>query len=154
VYGFRFFQEISLMSGPTPKPDQERRRRNQPTFEWADIPIESALSAPALPAFRIWQQQTSDWWVALWSKGQAVMWEPSGESLWTLASLMDDLFAGRAEAHRVSAEIRQHEDRHGLNPKAMIQLRWRFGVEPEADVPARKQRNRKASVLKVLEGGA
>ena len=141
------------MPGPSPKPDQERVRRNQPTFEWTPIPGVSGLSAPGLPDFRIWQQPTVDWWEALWLKGQAVMWESSGESLWTLACLMDDLFAGRVEAHRVSAEVRQHEDRHGLNPKAMIQLRWRFETEESASAPSRKQKNRKASVLKVLEGG-
>jgi hypothetical protein len=29
---------------------------------------------------------------------------------------------------RIAAEMRQHEDRHGLNPKAMLQLRWRVAA--------------------------
>jgi hypothetical protein len=54
------------------------------------------------------------------------MWDQSGSSLWALAVLVDDLIAGRSDATKVSPELRQHEDRHGLTPKAMLQLRWRI----------------------------
>lgn len=141
------------MAGRYPKPDDERRGR-QKNLEWSQLPADSGLEPPVLPDFRIWQQATVDWWGDLWGKGQAVMWDRSGESLWTLAALMDDLFAGRAEASKVSAEIRQHEDRHGLNPKAMLQLRWRFADEvveqPKASV---ELGSRKTAALKVLQGG-
>ena len=54
------------------------------------------------------------------------MWKQDGSTLIVLAALYDDLISGRAEPAKVSAEMRQHEDRHGLNPKAMLNLRWRI----------------------------
>jgi len=55
------------------------------------------------------------------------MWQQDGSSLWVLALLYDDVITGQVLVGRVSAEMRQHEDRHGLSPRAMVQLRWRFG---------------------------
>lgn len=66
------------------------------------------------------------WWADLWSAPQAVMWDPSGRTLWPSARLIDvALRDGTSSA--LEAELRQHYDRHGLNPKALLQLRWRVG---------------------------
>lgn len=120
------------MAGMGPSPNPNARRQNKPTFEWVALPVEGRPgAAPKLPGWRKWSPATSRWWKDLWAKPQATQWEQDGSTLWTLACLYDDLIAGRADAAKVSAEMRQHEDRHGLNPKAMNQLRWRLGGETD-----------------------
>lgn len=125
--------------GPAPKPDADRRRTNSPTFGWVDLPAEGRKGkAPALPKWRLWHAETDAWWRKLWSTPQATQWKQDGSTLFVLAALYDDLISGRAEPAKVSGEMRQHEDRHGMNPKAMLQLRWRV-VDPAA-VPAAPSR--------------
>lgn len=142
------------MPASYPKPDDQRRNRVAPKFDWTDLPYESGIDTPDLPDTRKWHDQTVEWWSMLWSKGQATQWDPTGQSLWTLAALYDDLFKEKAEPSKVSAEIRQHEDRHGLNPKAMLQLRWRF-AEPEQEAVKRPKakKDRRSASLEVIEGG-
>jgi hypothetical protein len=116
-----------------PKPEDQRVTRHEPKFGWVNLPTAGRCGAPPkLPAWRQWQSGTRGWWKALWAKPQATQWEQDGSTLHTLACLYDDLIAGRSEAAKVSAEMRQHEDRHGLNPKAMLQLRWRIVDEDAA----------------------
>lgn len=115
------------MAGRYPKADSERRNRTKPAFEWVNLPAEGRKGpAPKLPAWRVWHPETKKWWKELWAKPQATMWDQSGASVHPLLCLYDDLISGRTEVAKVSAEMRQHEDRHGLNPKAMLQLRWRI----------------------------
>lgn len=135
--------------GPAPKPDAERARRNGPTFGWVDLPAEGRKGKPpALPKWRMWDARTEAWWAELWATPQATQWQPSGSTLHVLACLVDDLVTARAESARVSAEMRQHEDRHGLSPKAMLQLRWRIvaaGEPPPAPAPPAKRGRKKAA---------
>jgi hypothetical protein len=64
-------------------------------------------------------------------------WDPTGRSLHTLALLHHELMTRRGQPRRSSsAEMRQHEDRHGLTPKAMLQLRWRVGSRLPSPRPA------------------
>ena len=51
-------------------------------------------------------------------------------TLWTYLHLVDLLVTGKAPAARLSGELRQHEDRHGSNPKALASLRWRIAESP------------------------
>lgn len=138
-----------------PKPDDQRVTRTKQAFSWTDLPAESGIAPPDLPDTRKWHSQTLEWWAMLWAKGQATQWDPTGQTLWTLAALYDDMFKEKAEPAKVSAEIRQHEDRHGLNPKAMLQLRWRFAEsEPETVRRPRAKSERRKAALEVLDGGA
>ena len=128
------------MAASYPKVDGQKVTRHAPRFDWVALPAEGRPGAPPkLPPWRKWTPGTRKWWRELWSKPQAVAWEPSGSSVWALACLYDDLIAGRADAAKVSSEIRAHEDRHGLNPKAMLQLRWRI-AEPVPLTRARRSR--------------
>ena len=139
--------------GPPPKPDGERVRRNASTFSWVELPSTGRKAKPpALPAWRIWDQRTEKWWADLWKKPQALQWEQTGSTLWTLACLTDDLVTGRAEASKVSAEMRQHEDRHGLSPKAMMMLRWRIvDVATPAAAPAKKTKRKTPATVTPLD---
>lgn len=126
--------------GRYPNPDGERRNRAPQQFDWTVLPLEGrAGPAPELPAWRAWTDRTLAWWAKLWSTPQATMWDPSGRSLHTLALLHHDLMLDelreQPRAASLSAEMRQHEDRHGLTPKAMLQLRWRVSTAPAADAP-------------------
>lgn len=141
------------MPASYPKPDGQKVTRHEPKFGWTDLPAAGRVDdPPPLPGWRVWQPATVKWWAELWAKPQATVWEQDGSTLWTLACLYDDLIASRAEAARVSAEMRQHEDRHGLNPKAMLQLRWRVvdaaGEEQAAPVEGSSSERRRR--LKVV----
>lgn len=115
------------MPGPLPNPNA--RRRNAPTIAWVDLPPDPGVDVPFLPTWRGWLPNTVEWWAHLWSRPQARMWDPTGSTLWTLAALMDDVLAGDVELAKVAGEMRAHEDRHGLSPKAMGQLRWRLAAD-------------------------
>lgn len=119
-----------------PKPDGERRNRAERQLDWTMLPFEGrAGDPPALPRWREWTEQTLAWWAELWSTPQATRWDTTGRSLHTMALLHHELMTDASNASKLSAEMRQHEDRHGLTPKAMLQLRWRVAA-PAATVAA------------------
>lgn len=133
------------------KPDDQKVTRHARKLEWQLLPASGRPGdVPLLPEWRTWDPKTIEWWADLWRKPQAVMWAQDGSSLWTYACLYDDLIAGRAEAAKVSAEMRQHEDRHGLSPKAMTQLCWRIADEDEAAVKPSKPAAARRARLKVV----
>lgn len=124
--------------GPAPRPDAIRR--NAPTFEWLRLPRSGRRRpAPDLPTWRPWTEVTSSWWADLWSTPQSCAWDQTGRTLWNLALLHHELVAvdalrdaEKSKAAGISAEMRQHEDRHGLNPKALTGLRWVIVDDDEA----------------------
>lgn len=123
--------------GRYPNPEDQRRNRNERAFDWTVLPMEGRPGpAPKLPALRPWTKATLDWWDALWRTPQATQWDQTGRTLHTLAILHhqlavdQDLTADKSRAASLAAEMRQHEDRHGLTPKAMLQLRWRVSATP------------------------
>lgn len=125
------------MAASYPKPDGERRNRAERQLDWTVLPFEGRDGpAPALPQWRDWTDRTLDWWAEMWSTPQAAAWDQTGRSMHTLALLHHELMTDAGNAAKISAEMRQHEDRHGLTPKAMLQLRWRIGA-PKEETPAR-----------------
>lgn len=142
--------------GPAPKPNAVRR--NAPSFEWVQLPAEGRQDpAPELPDWRDWTEATSEWWVDLWSTPQACAWDQSGRSLWVLAVLFDELMLGERAPAAIAAEMRQHEDRHGLSPKAMLALRWKIVADEVAEQRESKtpaKRTRKPSAKKVAASSA
>ena len=81
-----------------------------------------------------WLPATEAWRAALWSTPQATIWREDGSTLHALAPLWEGIFAG-GEMQLAPNEIRQHEDRHGLSPKAMETLRWRIAPVTPAPTP-------------------
>jgi len=146
------------------KPDDERVNRHEPKFGWTDLAPSPGVAVPKLPDWRVWTEATHTWWAVLWSKPQAVMWPADGSSLFTLAVLHHELVVGEGSPSPISAEMRQIEDRHGLNPKAMLQLRWRIVDDGKpattktatkaAATKARKKSARKERILKVVSGAS
>jgi len=132
------------MPGPAPRPD--RLRANAPTFDWVLLPRSGRRgSTPKLPGWRSWTPATTAWWRSLWRTPQACAWDQSGASLWTLAVLHHELVEGERSTAAVSAEMRAHEDRHGLNPKALLQLRWRVVDDEHATIGKATARPGKAA---------
>jgi hypothetical protein len=131
------------MGASYPKPDAQKVTRHAPAFGWRVLPAEGRKGAPPpLPTWRKWSTKTRAWWADLWSAPQAVAWDQTGRSLWTLAALFDSMAAGLVDVTKCSAEMRQHEDRHGLNPKAMLQLRWVIAEPEETPAAAAPRRSR------------
>lgn len=158
--------------GPAPKPPELRRRRAPAERgEWQDIPADARIDgdAPELPVRnddRAWRPETREWWERMWGKPIATMWERDNPALARLAFLHQKFWGGDATSAD-GTEMRQIEDRHGLNPKGLRDLRWRVvdADDPAAAEPApstsRKAPARKPSTaqarrkraLKVIEGG-
>ena len=117
------------MPGPPPDPNAVRRNKRAPGAELP--PAGRQGDPPPVPkGIDLWPAGV-EIWRELWSLPQAVEWE-------------------RMHAHRVVArycsmsdsdepdlaELRQLEDRLGLNPKAMRALMWTIGVPESAEVAA------------------
>lgn len=140
--------------GPAPKPSSERRRTNAPEFQWVLLPATGRNApAPKLPAKapgdQTWSKATRDWWARLWATPQATQWPDNDSSLFRLAALHERFWQGDATGAEMS-EMRQIEDRHGLNPKALMQLRWRIVDEEVAEAAPLPPQSGRRERLKVV----
>lgn len=132
------------------KADSDRRRRNAPTFDWVTLPREGRKGrAPNLPPLPVawrtakssaWSAPARDYWRWLWATPQATQWDESGFSLHAALILREAMERDPLNSAKFSAELRQIEDRHGLNPKAMLTLRWRLSARPNAAAEALMER--------------
>lgn len=122
------------------KPAEQRRNRSANRREWTVLPFDGREGpAPKLPAWREWDRSTLDWWDELWASPQAVMWDQSGRTLHALAILQDDLIvtarkpgaSSSAALTTLVAQMRQIQARHGLDPRAMADMKWRVGEPGE-----------------------
>jgi hypothetical protein len=108
-----------------PKPDSQRARKNPPTFEWQRLPASgNPKPVPPMP-FGTWDPLSIIWWERHWGHPCAMMWredDPCHERLLMFADILHRERVMHSSA--VLNEIRQMEDRLGLNPKARLQLRW------------------------------
>ena len=152
--------------GAAPNPDAQRRvtRPNGGAFSWTELP-EAGRSgpAPALPRPPLWLEEGGGWpvatrtaWKAVWESPQATAWDQSGRSLhgWAQLHAVTELHGPQSSK---MSEMRQIEDRHGLNPAALLKLRWRIvpTVAEEIAAPKRatKPKDRRARVLKLVADG-
>lgn len=130
------------MPASYPKPDGQKVNRVAPIFDWVTLPaIGRQGAAPKLPALRKWRKATKDAWTDLWSSPQAVAWDQSGRTLHAWALAHHEAVTAEENGKALGpmlAEMRAIEDRHGLNPKAMLQLRWRV-VDDEGVVVSQSE---------------
>lgn len=79
-------------------------------------------------------------WRDLWRTPQAAVWEHSG---WTRDVAQYARLKVRGELGDMAAakEARQWSDRLGLNPMAMLRLRWQIEQTDEAEDRGRRRRN-------------
>jgi hypothetical protein len=117
---------------PAPKPGAVGRHKV--AYDWLSLPAEGRKGrAPSMPDVASWDAVARRHWAALWRMPQAVAWEAQGahEFVARLVALRSEFRSTPTPA--LSAEMRQLEDRLGLNPKAMLQLRWRIAADEVAD---------------------
>lgn len=116
------------------KADSERQRRNAPTFEWVNLPASGREGdPPVMPAGREWSEVTRAEWARIWATPQATMWDSTWPD-WLNWCLLREQMLEKPSASAAS-EMRQFHHKLGLNPKAMLDLRWRIVEPSEAEKP-------------------
>lgn len=120
-----------MNSGPLPKDSAHRRRRNA-TPSLLELPADGYQGpVPAWPMPLGPTVGEAAVWESLWRRPQAAAWAGQGYELAVarLAVLTVAAMGGDAPS-AVLTEVRQLEDRLGLNPAAMQRLRWKI-ISPE-----------------------
>ena len=132
------------MAGRGPAPKANRQRRNDPTRgEWVDLPPLERPILPELPAGE-WSERTQTAWAA-WRKDPVTgqYSDADVQAAIDLAYTYEQWV--REPSAAIAAEMRQRQDRLGLNPKGKRDLRWRV-TEPaevvEITAPKRERRLR------------
>lgn len=113
------------MPGPLPHP--QRVRRNAPTIPTTNLPAGGRQgAAPKPPKWMQLDAAARAWWAWAWSTPQAAGW--SEGDLVTLArrARLEDVLCDDPANMAVSREARELDDRFGLTPKGMAQLRWKI----------------------------
>lgn len=124
------------MPGPPPKHPSQRRRTN-PTIAMTRLPRSGRPGEP--PAWPLGRQsiREADIWARIWRTPQAVAWEQLG---WVDTVARYARIAALAERPKATvaalSEARQLEDRLGLNPLALLRLRWEVVDEEVAEIDA------------------
>lgn len=116
------------------KADSERQNRAPHAFEWVNLPEGGRKgAAPALPKGRKWTPETRAAWRDIWKLPQAVMWDHTWPEFHSWCLLREQM--QEEPKASISAELRMIHDRLGLNPKAMLQLRWRIVADEQVAKP-------------------
>jgi hypothetical protein len=119
--------------GPPPNPNRRRRNTQPATLKLPAGGRQGETPAWPLPKAKsaVRGRRELEVWADLWRTPQAFAWERQ-EWTRTVARYVRFLIACEAGEVQLAAEVRQMEDRLGLNPLAMLRLRWQ--VEEPAEV--------------------
>lgn len=111
------------MPGPPPNPNARRRNAR---LDFHQLPASGRKGeAPAWPIPGRQTIKERSLWAELWASPQAVAWESMGWARSVARYVRIAVAAEKSGAStRLLAEVRQLEDRLGLNPKAMRSLGW------------------------------
>lgn len=109
-------------NGPAPKDPAQRRRRNSTGASKTLLPAGGRKGATPRWPLTVAKPTL---WASLWKLPQAVVWEQTGavRVVARYALLLEQAELPDASA-ALLGEVRQMEDRLGLNPKAMRSLLW------------------------------
>lgn len=142
-------EDLTLDAQGTGREASAARRKLLGLQERADI-LAAELEAAA--------EQETILWATLWNTPQAVAWERLRWTRevavyvrWTVLSEMGDLDAAK--------EARQWSDRLGLNPMALLRLRWEIAEDEVAEQRTTRTTRRTAAAkgarrgLKAVDGG-
>lgn len=127
------------MPGPAPDPNALRRDRPSDKDGWTSLPSEGRRKpAPAWPLANLMADDDLDpagreleIWARVWKSAQAVAWELNGSEL-EVALYVRHLVQAEGGDMKAAAEMRQWSDRLGLNPAAMLRLRWKIAADEVA----------------------
>lgn len=125
------------MPGQGQLPHPNRRRTNPPTIPTTVLPATGRRGhSPKVPPFITLGKVGRAYWQWAWHTPQAAAWADGHEATVARRAELEELWT-ETKGDRLLAEMRQLDDRLGLNPKAMAQLRWTIEQpEAEADKPA------------------
>ena len=132
---------------PTPKPPNQRRRRNAGQAQWKTLPAEGRVApAPDHPGDD-WLANTIDRWMNIWASPMATVWlESDIDALIRLARFRDDFHRDQLPASAFGA-MQALEDRFGLSPKSRRALQWEVAQGEVVEMPTAPRRR-----LKAVEG--
>jgi hypothetical protein len=137
-----------VLPGRPPKPDGQKVNRHKPTHGPAvTLPAKPSRPAPE-PAADL-AEDAERLWARAWALPESAMWSDADVPAMTrLVTMQADPTAWNNE--KKMAEMRQLEDRFGLNPYARRQLGWKIEGEAEASAkPAQTARGGRTQ-LKVV----
>jgi hypothetical protein len=135
-------EEIDMSGmGPAPKRPEERRRRNA-TVAMTKLPAGGRQGDPPPWPLEEFGEYEASVWAELWRTPQAAAWDGMGVGVRRVVARYVRLVASPEPSEKTLPEIRQMEDRLGLNPLAMLRLRWEV---TEDEVGERRQESRPAS---------
>lgn len=167
-----------------PLPDPDKMRRNAPTVPTTNLPAEGRHGgAPDSPLDL--ETAGARWWDWAWHTPQAAAWDAGmlyvvarrasleddlavigtvdsldaldleGASVPAVRSIVQRLASLATGRLAICREMREIDDRLGLTPKAMAQLRWKIDgtVAQKATGTTGRSRPRASGRLKVVEGG-
>lgn len=121
--------------GPAADPNSARSERRKDTAGWTSLPAEGRGKRARAPKFPLvgMTEVESDFWVVLWKKPQAVMWERMGMQLQVAAYTRAFLesVSGDASAGLKTAVLRM-EGELGISLPGMHQMRWKFAEDEVA----------------------
>jgi hypothetical protein len=144
--------------GRAPKPPEQRRNRTPPARgEWVDLPELEKAVLPLLPkrpkGTGKWSARTRSAWMAWRADPVTAQYGPADiQAAIDLAYVYEEWVRGRP----VADEIRQRQDRLGLNPKGKRDLRWRLPQPAEVHQldQARGSRGAKPRRLRAVEAAS
>lgn len=117
--------------GPAPKPADQRRNRSK-TLSNSLLRLPAQGYAGPVPEWPLPRQTGRErvLWERIWRTPQAAAWAQLG---WQDSVAMYCRLQGIAEQRsapmQARAELRQYQDRLGLNPLALLRLRWEIPVD-------------------------
>lgn len=134
--------------GRQPKPAHLRQRRNKASTK-ATLPSEAQMADAEVPELLDrpggWHPAVLDWWADVWRSPQAAEYlKLDRYGLYRLAMLWHDWFNAKtpSELTKLSQEMRQLEQNHGLSPVDRRRLQWE--VE-KGETAARKTEQRRTT---------
>lgn len=137
-------------SGPLAKDPTNRRRRNAAAVNLQELPRDGYQGpVPDWPVPSPPTESVAATWRSLWRRPQAAAWVGMGfENAVARLAVLTVAAMDPDAPSAVLTEVRQMEDRLGLNPAAMQRLRWKLADEEEdAEVVPMAPRERRVKAV-------
>jgi len=138
--------------GPPPKDPSQRRRRNAGPTELV-LPKSGRPGAPPRFPMPKATKPERELWAELWQTPQAVAWE---RHRWTrdVAQYARLKAAGELGSMKAVSEARQMGDRLGLNPHALLRLRWEIAPDELDEVRSTRPTSKRRASLRIADTGS
>lgn len=117
---------------PGPLPTGDAIRRNKPTIPTTSLPASGRQGPPPdPPMLYVFGPKGLDWWGWAWRTPQACGWDAGSLFMVARRALLEDEVDAVENRLTVQREMRELDDRLGLTPKGLAQLRWKIVADEE-----------------------